>query len=204
MAKAPTALILRAAQFARRYRYVLQCDVEQFFPSIDHALLRQVLASKVADPDALDLVEDILASGNGVLSQEYTMHWFPGDDLLAALRPRGLPIGNLTSQLWANVYLNSFDHFVKRELRCPAYLRYVDDFLLFADDKATLHTWQTAVIERLACLRLTLHTPQVFPAAAGIPFLGFRVFPDHRRLKNGAASPSNAVFTTCTKTGRKG
>ena len=69
------------------------------------------------------------------------MVYFPGDDLLAALRPRGLPIGNLTSQFWANGYLNPFDHFVKRELRCPAYLRYVDDFLLFGDDKASLWRW---------------------------------------------------------------
>ncbi len=56
-------------------------------------------------------------------------------DLLAALRTRGLPIGNLTSQFWANAYLNGFDHFVKRELRCPAYVRYVDDLLFFADEQ---------------------------------------------------------------------
>ena len=61
------------------------------------------------------------------------MVWFPGDDLLAACRPRGLPIGNLTSQFWSNCYLHPFDLFVKRELGCRAYLRYVDDFALFAD-----------------------------------------------------------------------
>jgi hypothetical protein len=81
------------------------------------------------------------------------------------------------------VYLNEFDHFVKRELRCKAYVRYVDDFLLFADDKATLHTWKKAIIQRLAAYRLTLHEPQVFPVATGIPFLGFRLFPTHTRLK---------------------
>jgi hypothetical protein len=99
------------------------------------------------------------------------------------LRPRGLPIGNLTSQFWANVYLNGFDHFVKRELRCPAYLRYVDDFLLFANDKDTLHAWSAAIQERMRRLRLTLHEPQVFPVATGIPWLGFRIYPTHRRLK---------------------
>jgi hypothetical protein len=119
----------------------------------------------------------------GVLADEYRMQWFPGDDLFAALRPRGLPIGNLTSQFWANVYLNSFDHFVKRELRCPAYLRYVDDFLLFAEDKITLRQWCRAIQERLGKLRLTLHPPQVYPVGTGIPFLGFRIYPDHRRLK---------------------
>ncbi len=70
----------------------------------------------------------------------YEPVYFPGDDLFAVQRLRGLPIGNLTSQFWANVYLNSFDHFVKRELRCGGYVRYVDDFLLFAEDKALL--WQ--------------------------------------------------------------
>ena len=175
--------LLRCQGFARRYRYVLHCDLEQYFPSIDHALLYDQLASLIADRRALALVERIINSGVGVLGQVYQMRWFPGDDLWAACRPRGLPIGNLTSQLWANVYLNGFDHMVKRQLRCPAYLRYVDDFLLFADDKATLWRWCDAIRGRLATLRLTLHTPQVYPVDTGIPFLGFRIFPDHRRLK---------------------
>ena len=79
-----------------------------------------------------------------MLTDHYDMVYFPGDDLLAATRPRGLPIGNLTSQNWANVYLNDLDQFVKHELRCRAYLRYCDDFLLFADDKATLWAWRAA------------------------------------------------------------
>ena len=65
--------------------------------------------------------------------------FFPGDTLFAANRPHGLPIGNLTSQFWANVYLNPLDHFVKRTLKCHGYVRYVDDFLLFSNDKASLH-----------------------------------------------------------------
>jgi hypothetical protein len=172
-------------QFARHHRYVLQCDIKQFFPSIDHALLREALARVITDPDVMWLVDQILGSGVGVLSEEYEMVWFPGDDLLAVHRPRGLPIGNLTSQFWANVYLSSFDHFVKRELRCKAYLRYVDDFLLFADDKETLWRWRTAIIERLARLRLVLHEARCHPRPVieGIPFLGFIVFPTHRRLR---------------------
>jgi RNA-directed DNA polymerase len=178
-------------QFARRYPYVLQCDVRQFFPSIDHAILRDVLARKIGDAQVMWLVDQILASGVGVLSEEYDMAWFPGDDLLAAGRPRGLPIGNLTSQFWANCYLNRFDHFVKRELRCPAYLRYVDDFLLFGDDKRRLWSWKSAIRERLAQLRLTVHEQQaqVRSTGEGIPFLGFVVRPNQRRLKrrNGVA-----------------
>jgi hypothetical protein len=96
-----------------------------------------------------------------------------------------LPIGNLTSQFWANVYLTQLDHFVKRELRCGAYLRYVDDFLLFADEKATLWAWRAAIIAHLGGLRLTLHERRCYPqpVTEGIPFLGFHVFPTHRRIK---------------------
>jgi RNA-directed DNA polymerase len=175
----------QAQAFSRRYPYLLQCDLRQFFPSIDHQLLQAELAHRIADPGVLWLCERILESGAGVLSEEYEMVYFPGDDLFARLRPRGLPIGNLTSQFWANIYLNSFDHFVKRDLKCPAYLRYVDDFLLFSDDKRQLHIWRKAIIEQLAALRLTLHEDQaqVFPTRTGIPFLGFRLYPTHRRVK---------------------
>jgi retron-type reverse transcriptase len=174
----------RAQAFARRYRFCLQCDLKQCFPSIDHAILRDILARKIADPDVLWLIDRILASGVGVLSEEYEMVYFPGDDLFAVHRPRGLPIGNLTSQFWANCYLNPFDHFVKRELRCGGYVRYVDDMLLFADDKAALWTWHAAIVERLARLRLTMHPgAHPRPVTEGIPFLGFVIYPDRRALK---------------------
>ncbi|MFZ1767686.1 MAG: reverse transcriptase domain-containing protein [Caldilinea sp.] len=183
--KGTHAALDRSQRFARRYRYVLQGDVAQFFPAIDHALLLETLGRVVVDPDVLCLCAAILASGRDVLAGEYDLHYFPGDDLLAALRPRGLPIGNLTSQFWANVYLDRLDHFVKRELKCPAYLRYVDDFLLFADDKPTLWAWRRAIIDYLAGLRLTLHEARCHPqpVTEGIPFLGFVVYPDHRLLK---------------------
>jgi RNA-directed DNA polymerase len=164
---------------------VLQCDVRQFFPGIDHAILQAQLERVIVDDDAHWLIARILASGVGVLADEYALHLFPGDDLLAACRPRGLPIGNLTSQFWANVYLDPLDQFVKRQLKCPAYLRYVDDFLLFAPDKAALRAWRDDIISFLAGLRLTLHEEraQVYPVDTGIPFLGFRAYPDRRRLK---------------------
>lgn len=176
----------RTTEFARRYQYVLQCDVKQFFPSIDLTLLRAEFARRIRDEGLLWLCDKILASGEGVLAEEYEMTWFPGDDLFSCQRPRGLPIGNLTSQFWANVYLNDFDHFVKRELKCPAYVRYVDDFLLFADDTLSLHNWRRAILGNMARMRLSLHEEraQVFPCAAGIPFLGFRLYPDHRRVKS--------------------
>jgi hypothetical protein len=176
--------LARCQEFARRFRYVLQCDVEQFFPAVDHAILGDILARKIQDEQVLWLIGQILASGQGVLAEEYQMVWFPGDDLFAVLRPRGLPIGNLTSQFWANCYLNAFDHFVKRELRCPGYVRYVDDLALFSDDKAELWRWRTAIVTRLARLRLTIHpAAQPRPVTEGIPFLGFVIWPDRRRLK---------------------
>ena len=173
-----------AQQLAQKHRYVLQLDVVQFFPSIDHAILRQTLARKLDDSTVLWLIDQILASGVGVLSESYDMVYFPGDDLFAAQRPRGLPIGNLTSQFWANCYLNPFDHFVKRQLRCPAYVRYVDDILLFGDDKRELQGWRDACVNRLARCRLTIHPgAHVRPASEGFPFLGFTLYPDRRRLK---------------------
>ena len=105
LGKGTHAALDRCQQFARRYRYVLAADVVQFFPAIDHALLRQTLERVVVDPDILWLCQTILDSGRGVLSEAYDMVYFPSDDLFAPLRPRGLPIGNLTSQFWANVYL---------------------------------------------------------------------------------------------------
>ena len=174
----------RARYLARRHRFVLQCDIRQFFPSLDHAILRRSLARKITDPRVLALADLILASGAGILDDEYEMRFFDGDDLLAPLRSRGLPIGNLTSQFWANVYMNPFDHFVTRELRCRGYVRYVDDMLFFADSKATLGGTRQAVVDRLAQLRLTIHPgAHVRPVAEGFPFLGFTVYPRRCRLK---------------------
>jgi hypothetical protein len=174
----------RCQEFARRYKYVLQCDVKQFFPSVDLTILEKTLARKVDDSDVMWLVQSISQSGIGVLSEAYAMSWFEGDDLFAADRPRGLPIGNLTSQFWANCYMNSFDHFVKRELGCQAYLRFVDDMALFANDKDTLRRWHTAIVNRLAALRLTIHpAAQPRPVTEGISFLGFVLWPQRRRVK---------------------
>ena len=175
----------RLQQFAQRYDYVLRADIVKHFPSIDHAILRRTLAATIPEDDVLALVDHILESGAGVLDDEYAMVYFPGDDLLAACRPRGLPIGNLTSQFWSNCHLHPFDQFVTRELRCPAYLRYVDDFALFSNSKRELWAWKRALVGRLAHLRLTIHehATQVLPTACGIPWLGFVVHPSYRLVK---------------------
>lgn len=175
----------RAQLFARRCRYVLKCDIKQFFPSIDHAILKSILSRWIWDEDMMWLVDVILQSGVGILDSEYEVEWFPGDDLLSPLRPRGLPIGNLTSQFWANVYLNELDQFVKRQLRCRCYVRYADDFLLFHDDKTVLHQWRWEIQDFLVRLRLKLHANKsvVFPTRVGFDFVGYRIFPFYRRLR---------------------
>lgn len=175
----------RVRILTRRYRYVLRADIVKHFASIDHEILTQILSRRIPEPDIMALSRTIIASGEGVLDHEYRMVWFPGDDLLAVCRPRGLPIGNLTSQFWSNCYLHPFDEFVKRELGCTAYLRYVDDLALFGNSKAALWEWKRAIIERLARYRLTIHerAAQVTPTRNGVPWLGFVVYPDRTRLK---------------------
>lgn len=184
--KGTHAAVNRLQTFSRQYRYCLRMDIVKHFPALDHAILRAELARVTPDERIMWLIDQILASGAGVLADEYVMHYFPGDDLFAALRPRGLPIGNLTSQFWSNVYMNPFDWFVKRELGCSAFLRYVDDFALFSNDKGQLKAWRSAIIERLARLRLTAHEreAQVVQCKDGIPWLGFVIYPTHRRLKS--------------------
>ena len=172
-------------QAARRWRYVLRMDVVRHFPAIDHAVLCDRLQQRIPDDGVMGLVRTILASGEGIGAEDAPPTYFPGDDLFAALRPRGLPIGNLTSQLWSNVMLDPLDWFAQRSLGCGDYLRYVDDFALFDDDKARLWHAKQAVMDYLAGLRLTIHAPQaqVLPTRCGIPWLGFVVYPTHRLLK---------------------
>ncbi|MCA9952973.1 MAG: RNA-directed DNA polymerase, partial [Anaerolineales bacterium] len=171
--------------YVRHYRYALRLDILRHFPSIDHAILKDNLFGVIVEPQVRRLISLILHSGAGVLADEYEMVYFPGDNLLARLRPRGLPIGNLTSQFWSNCYLNPLDWFVTRELGCSAYLRYVDDFALFSNSKQQLWDWLPRIKACLRKLRLTLHrsNAQVVSAKGGIPWLGFRVYATHRLLK---------------------
>jgi len=183
--KGTHAALDRAQHFARGHRYALQVDVQQFFPSIDHGILRGILARHIADEQIMGLIDLILAGGVDTLRGEYQMAYFPGDDLFAVNRPRGLPIGNQTSQFWANCALHPLDLFIKQELGCRAYVRYCDDMILFADDPTTLQRWRAAIIARCAALRLTIHErrAQAVPVTTGLPFLGWRIFPYRRRLK---------------------
>lgn len=126
------------------------------------------------------------ASSTTANPQEAVCTLYPGDDLATAgARRIGLPIGNLTSQWFGGIYLTPFDHWVKQELRCGGYLRYVDDFLLFSDDKTELRTWRAAIVERLAADRLRLHEgkSRAYRVADGVTFLGQRIWPGKRRIR---------------------
>ncbi len=176
----------RAREFLHQNTYVFHGDILKFFPSIDHQILLDILGRHIKDAAVMDLIQRILGSGEGVLADEYPMQWFPGDDLLTPLmRPRGLPIGNLTSQFWANVYLNELDTFVKRRLRCRAYVRYMDDFLVFGNDKAELHCVRQAITDFLQSLRLSLHPrkQRIYPVRTGMDFVGFVSFPHRVKLR---------------------
>lgn len=110
-----------------------------------------------------------------------------GGNLLTILEHRtGLPIGNLTSQWFANLYLDNLDHFIKEQLRINAYLRYVDDFALFSNDYNQLKAAKLAIETHLEQLRLRLHPikSQLFATSHGASFLGFRVFPRYIRVRN--------------------
>jgi retron-type reverse transcriptase len=178
--------LARAQEFLRKNQYVFHGDIQKFFPSIDHQILLDILGRRIRDAETMELIRRIVASGNGVLADEYPMQWFPGDDLLSPLeRPRGLPIGNLTSQFWANVYLNELDTFVKHTLRCRCYIRYVDDFLIFSDDKTELQRSRKEIAAFLETLRLSLHPhkQRVYPVNTGVDFVGFVTFPHRRKIR---------------------
>jgi retron-type reverse transcriptase len=180
--KGTHAAVRRCQHFARRFRYVLKADVRKFFPSVDHAILKATLARKIKDPHVLRLAGRIIDHAR---PQEPVLSWFPGDDLFTPLeRRRGLPIGNQTSQFFGNVYLDPLDHFLKDRLGVGGYVRYVDDFVIFSDDKGELGRVRAEVCRFLGRLRLDLHPNKsvIAPTAHGINFLGYRVFPTHRLL----------------------
>jgi retron-type reverse transcriptase len=171
-----------ARDACRRYRYVLKCDIRKYFPSIDHAILKDLIARVIKCPRTLELAGRIIDGSN---EQEEAIEYFPGDSLFTPWeRRRGLPIGNQTSQFFANVYLNPLDHFAMRELRPAVYLRYVDDFVLFGDDKRELRRMAERIREFLEGLRLIPHERKfrVYSCGEGVTLLGWRILPGQMRL----------------------
>lgn len=174
----------RFTGFCRTSTHVLQCDISKFFPSIDLEILKQVIRTKIKCRDTLWLIDLIIDCSN---PQETVLNYFLGDDLLTPIqRRKGLPLGNLTSQFFANIYLNCLDHFIKEHLRCKKYVRYVDDFALFSDDKEYLLTARKQIELYLNKLRLIVHPKktQLLETRHGVSFVGFRVFSNHIRVSS--------------------
>ena len=173
----------RFTSFARTSRYVLQCDIRKYFPSIDREILKTLIRRKIQCPHTLWLIDTIIDNSN---DQQLSPDYFPNDTLLTPLeRKRGLPIGNLTSQWFANIYLSGFDHFVKEKLKVRKYLRYVDDFALFSDDRYFLKESLIAIIEYLNTLRLKIHPikTQITATRIGVNFVGFRILPNRIKIR---------------------
>jgi RNA-directed DNA polymerase len=166
--------------YRNRHAHVLRCDIFRYFPAIDHEILKEEFRRRVACQRTLWLMDRIVDGSN---PQEPVNVHFPEDDLFSPYeRHRGLPIGNLTSQFFANLYLNRFDHFVTEVLGAP-YVRYVDDFALFHDDPAVLAGWRARIARFLEGRRLKLHPHKTFvaPTAEPAEFLGFVLMPSGQR-----------------------
>lgn len=176
-------------KYIRSSSHVLQCDICQYFPSIDLEILRTQIQNKIKCKETLWLIDLILENGHNQESwQSRHLDYFPGDTLLTPLeRRRGLPIGNLTSQFLSNVYLNGLDHYVKEKLQIKKYIRYVDDFALFSDSHENLQTCRHEIENYLGKnLRLRIHPikSQLSRTEHGGNFVGFRVLPDRIRVRN--------------------
>ena len=152
-----------------RTAWVLKCDIKQFFASIDHETLKRILNKYIDDEDILWLLSRVIDS-------------FCTNDASRL----GLPLGNLTSQLFINMYMNEFDQFVKHELRIKYYIRYADDFVIFSENKAYLENQISKMADFLEKrLKLFLHPNKVFIKTlnSGVDFLGWVHFPHHRVLR---------------------
>lgn len=149
--------------------WILKCDIKKFFANIDHVTLLNILHSYIPDPKILSLLENIIYSFS------------------SGTTGKGLPLGNLTSQLLVNIYMNEFDQFMKHQLRAKYYLRYADDFVILSADRRWLESVLIEAEAFLAArLKLQLHPDKVFikTLASGIDFLGWVHFPDHRVLRS--------------------
>lgn len=170
--------VLRLLDLVQRHRFVLHLDIRSYFPSIDLEILRALLARRIRDAPFLAVVDRVLAAGQGIYDT-------PLARLTARIDPdwpplgRGLPIGAYTSQLFAaHVYLAALDHHVKRELRVPGYLRYVDDLFFAADRREHLRRVRAEVGRWLAeerGLRLKHPEARILSARGHLDALGYRI-----------------------------
>jgi len=144
--------------------FALKCDIKHYFPSVDHKTLKKMLRDKIADKKLLALLDHLVDSSGG---------------------EKGIPIGNLTSQLFANVYLNKLDRFVKQKLKAKHYIRYMDDFIMLSNSKKQLQCWKGQIMQFLHSIKLEFSKKKtnVFPISTGVDFLGYMLFAFHRLIR---------------------
>jgi len=161
---------------AQRWPWVLHLDMARYFYEIEHVRLRELMARAFPEPRVGALLDEIVSSGRGLYQHPDVVRWlgWPGPQPVG----RGLPIGNLTSQWWGNVYLDGLDHFAQRTLRVPGYQRYMDDVSLFGQSRAQLLDYRHVVTDWLRQERgLRLKDPEAQPTSTHAPrtILGYRV-----------------------------
>ncbi|MEK7553545.1 MAG: reverse transcriptase/maturase family protein [Patescibacteria group bacterium] len=148
--------------------WILKCDIRKFFANIDHKILMEILKEHIDDDKLLRLLKEIIGS-------------FP-----SSKNRVGLPLGNLTSQLFVNIYMNKFDQFIKHKLKTKHYIRYCDDFVILSNNHGQLINYVSEIQKFLADnLKIELHPDKVFikTFSSGVDFLGWVNFPDHRILR---------------------
>ena len=160
---------LKVSKNNTKTAWVLKCDIQKFFASINHNILLEILGSYIPNKDILWLLRTVVESFNSPITD------------------KGLPLGNLTSQLFCNIYMNELDQFVKHKLKAHYYIRYADDFVFLSNDKQ----WLLSVISEITTflenrLQLKLHPNKIFlkPLASGMDFLGWVNFPNHKVLRS--------------------
>jgi len=163
--------VIRAQTFLKKHPYYLKMDIDKYFDSIDHQILLNLIHRKVKDNSVLTLLMRIIKNS---------------DISRGLAQGKGLPIGNLTSQFFANVYLNPLDHFLKDTLGEKAYVRYMDDMVIFSDSRDHLKIVLKKIDDFLTDhlkLKLKERATLINTGLHGLPFLGYRVFPNLIRVK---------------------
>lgn len=183
--------------------YVLKCDIKKYFYTIDHELILQKISRFITDPDVYNLIKNIIESTDNpyvnesikkVINKEIKrvkeLNILDKDKKIAELKNiplyetgKGLPIGNMTSQLLAIFYLNDLDHYIKEKLYCKYYVRYMDDFIIFDYDKERLKMLKNKIEEKLKEFKLELNKKtNIYDLKHGFGFLGYYFFLKEKRL----------------------
>jgi len=165
-------MIRKETQNYSRRCFILKCDVRKFFDTVDHGILMRILKKRIKDENALCLLREIISSFSSEHSDIFTV--------------RGLPIGNLTSQLFANIFLNELDQFVKNKMRLKFYARYTDDFVIVGKDERELKNMLSEIRSFLKDrLSLELHPKKIVirKYSQGIDYLGYIVLPHYQLLR---------------------